>query len=286
MLKAKSFIVVLVAVFVAVMVSAVTATSAKAAADPSVTITAAPNPVLIGNTTTISGTAYSTAPLNPDVFESTIYSGAGCVAGNAIAPGPPLSITWESDLVNGTWSYTSPKLFGLGGYSFGIYYEDDSGYYGGPGIASACVDVAVVTSLPSPQADDDEATEAPDNEAVENETWACYSHFQDAPVAITVSQFNFLTKAPQPELGGKPYWSNGFIPFANQTAAMGQAIGNGYYLHCNLAGPPVVPNVWVNSDGMPLGGNHYADWVAEFGAGATDPAGNPAAFNFYPVVAN
>lgn len=122
--------------------------------------------------------------------------------------------------------------------------------------------------------------------SAENETWACYSHFQDAPVAITVSQFNFLTTAAQPELGGKPYWSNGFIPFANQTAAMGQAIGNGFYLHCNLAGPRVVPHVWVNSDGMPLGDNHYADWVAEFGGGATDPAGNPAAFNFYPVVAN
>ena len=42
----------------------------------------------------------------------------------------------------------------------------------------------------------------------------------------------------------------------------------------------------MNSDGMPLGSSHLADWVAEFGAGATDPTGKPAAFNFYPVVAN
>jgi hypothetical protein len=103
---------------------------------------------------------------------------------------------------------------------------------------------------------------------------------------MSVSQVNFLTKAAQPELGGKPYWTNGSIPFANQTAANGQAIGNGYYLHCNLAGPPVTPNVWVNSGGMPLNTSHLADWVAEFGGGATDPVGKPAAFNFYPVVAN
>ena len=86
-------------------------------------------------------------------------------------------------------------------------------------------------------------------------------------MAMTVSQFNFLTKALQPEIGMKPYWSNGFIPFANKTAATGQAIGNGYYLHCNLAGPPVTPGVWVNSDGVSMGSNVYADWVAEFGAG-------------------
>ncbi len=47
-MKAKSFIVELVAAFALVMVSAVVATGAKAAnVAPSITITANPNPVLI-----------------------------------------------------------------------------------------------------------------------------------------------------------------------------------------------------------------------------------------------
>ena len=105
-------------------------------------------------------------------------------------------------------------------------------------------------------------------------------------MAISVPKFNFLTKALQPELGMKPYWVNGFIPFANKTAASGQAIGNGYYLHCNLAGPPITPNVWVNSDGVAMDAGVYATAVAEFGASVTDPAGKPAVFGFFPVVSN
>ena len=98
-------------------------------------------------------------------------------------------------------------------------------------------------------------------------------------MAISVSRVQLPDQGRSAgDSAAKPYWTNGFIPFANQTAANGQAIGNGYYLHCfrNLAGPPVAPNLWVNSDGMPLGSSHLRDWVAEFGAGATDPTGKPA----------
>lgn len=265
-MKAKSFIVTLVAVFAAVLVSSVMATSAKAAAaDPSLTITAAPNPVVVGGTAEVSGTVYATAP-DITSFDSVEYTGADCVAGNETGSVDLVdAINWDDAFVNGTWSYTSDALTKVGTYSFDALYLDSNG------SASGCVNVTVV---------------AAPVQTAENETWVCYSHFQDAPVAMTVGRFNFLTKALQPEMGMKPYWSNGFVPFANKTAASGQAIGNGYYLHCNLAGPPVTPNVWVNSDGMPIGGNVYADWVAGFGTGATDPAGKPAAFDFYPVVAN
>lgn len=284
-MKAKSFIAALVAVVAAVMMASVMAANAKAVvADPSVTISAAPNPVLIGDTTVISGTVHSTSPNEPDIFESTIYSGAGCVDGHAIAPGPPLSISWAEDLIDGTWSYTSPNLWGLDGYSFGIYYEDDSGYYDPAGSARACVDVAV--TLGDDQSGETADDETVENVAVENDTWVCYSHFQDAPMAIAPSRFTYLTTAPQPDLGGKPYWKTGFIPFANKTAADGQAVGNGYYLHCNIAGPSVTPSAWVNNDGMPVTSSDYAAALAEFGsAGVTDPAGKPALFHFYPVVA-
>lgn len=281
-MKAKSFIVALVAASALVMLSAVVATEASATnvAAPSITISADPNPVLIGGTTDLSGIVVS-ADHAQDVYLD-VYAGPGCAEDNYLVSYTGANpITWTGD--TGVFGpITSPQLQSLDGFSFSATYDDES---------FGCVDVAVVTSLPAGQGDDtsatdDETAEAADNETAENETWACYSHFQDAPIAITISQFNYLTKAPQPELGGKPYWMNGFIPFANMTAANGQAIGNGYYLHCNLGGPPVLPNMWVNSDGTPLGSNHYADWVAEFGGGATDPAGKPAAFNFYPVVAN
>ena len=85
----------------------------------------------------------------------------------------------------------------------------------GPATHPSVTIAADVVVTPSA---DDESTEPADDEVAENETWACYSHFQDAPMAISVSEFNYLTKAAQPELGGKPYWTNGFIPFANQTA--------------------------------------------------------------------
>lgn len=39
---------------------------------------------------------------------------------------------------------------------------------------------------------------------------SCYSHFQTDPVMIIFPEFKYLTTAPQPELGGKPYWTTGF----------------------------------------------------------------------------
>ena len=264
-MKAKSFIVALVAVFAAIAVGAM-ATSAKATIS-NVTISATPTTVVVGHATELSGTVSDT-----DFFgEVTVsqYAGAGCQGDPLVSTSP--EINWLlPDEINGTWSITSPTLADVGTSSFGVVY-DNANDGGVDAPVSACTDVTVV---------------AAPVQTAENETWACYSHFQDAPMAVTVSQFNFLTKALQPEIGMKPYWSNGFIPFANKTAASGQAIGNGYYLHCNLAGPPVTPGVWVNSDGVSMGSNVYADWVAEFGAPVTDPAGKPAAFNFYPVVAN
>lgn len=265
-MKIKPFIVALVAVFAAILVSAVVATGAKAApADPSVTITATPNPVITGGSADISGTVFSTA--QTATLDSIMYSGPGCVSGNELGFAFGVPITWTGN--NGVYGPISTGALTAGEYSFDADYFDAN-----DNEAYACVDVLV----------EDRIVVGPP--AAENETWACYSHFQDAPVAITVSQFNFLTKALQPEIGMKPYWSTGFIPFANKTAANGQEIGNGYYLHCNLAGPPLTPNVWVNSDGITMGSNAQGTWVSEFGAPVTDPAGKPAAFNFYPVVAN
>lgn len=262
-MRVKSFIVVLVVVFAAIMVSAAMATAAKAApADPSVTITATPNPVIPGGTTDLSGTVFSTAQQGGLFVDA--YSGQGCDPNNLI-DFAFLTITWNGN--NGVYGPITAGPLVAGDYSFDADYFDLNDTE-----ALACVDVVVADQVVAP--------------AAENQTWACYSHFQDAPMAVTVGQFNSYTKDAQPELGGKPYWLTGFIPFANTTAANGQAIGNGYYLHCNLAGPPLAPNVWVNSDGMPMGSNAYATAVAEFGATVTDPAGKPASFGFYPVVAN
>lgn len=122
--------------------------------------------------------------------------------------------------------------------------------------------------------------------AATNATWVCYSRFEDAPVAMSIGQFQSLTTVI-PLGATTPYWTTGFIPFAQKTTVGGQSIGNGYSLHCNVPNAPL--GYWVGNDGGKVAdagpfNNAHAAAVAYWGATAKDGAGNPQVFNYYPVV--
>jgi hypothetical protein len=89
----------------------------------------------------------------------------------------------------------------------------------------------------------------------------CYSRTQDDPTALTIERFEFLTEAAQPELGGKPYWTLGFLPSAN-TTPNGSPLGNGFYAHCNLSGKATGH---VTQNGDLVNDVDYARVVIEYG---------------------
>lgn len=106
-----------------------------------------------------------------------------------------------------------------------------------------------------------------------NHEWlVCSDHGRSDPEGMTLERFLFLTQAAQPELGGKPYWSQGFIPSASKIPN-GSPIGGGYYAHCNLSGP-VVGHVTQNGD--PVSATDWPRIVIEYGA---DPFGYMAVRN-------